>query len=120
MGIYLYLSTGVRTYRADGSWPVKILQTYPVKRQVDKFSGSTGPAPSENLNCPKCFKCLHYTEQHGDRSLIVIRWDPEERFWIWGLLNSGTRWVARIDRGRLQSSAALNRLIVHISGPGNF
>jgi hypothetical protein len=54
------------------------------------------------------------------RSLIGIRWDSEEGFWIWGILNSGTRWVARIDGGRLQSSAAPNRLIINISGPGNF
>src|SRR5215469_17963600 len=30
------------------------------------------------------------------RSLIGVRWDSEEGFWIWGILNSGTRWVARI------------------------
>ncbi|MBV8969197.1 MAG: DNA integrity scanning protein DisA nucleotide-binding domain protein [Verrucomicrobia bacterium] len=53
------------------------------------------------------------------RSLIGVRWVPEEGFWIWGILNSGTRWVARIDGGRLQSSAAPNRLIINISGPGN-
>jgi DisA bacterial checkpoint controller nucleotide-binding len=53
------------------------------------------------------------------RSLIGVRWDPEEGFWIWGILNSGTRWVARIDGGRLQSSAAPNRLMVNVSGPGN-
>ncbi|MGA8657871.1 MAG: putative sensor domain DACNV-containing protein [Chthoniobacterales bacterium] len=53
------------------------------------------------------------------RSLIGIRWDPEEGFWMWGILNSGTRWVARIDGGRLQSSAAPNRLIINVSGPGN-
>jgi hypothetical protein len=53
------------------------------------------------------------------RSLIGVRWDPEEGFWIWGILNSGTRWVARFDGGRLQSSAAPNRLIINVSGPGN-
>ena len=53
------------------------------------------------------------------RSLIAVRWDPEKGFWIWAILNSGTRWVARIDGGRLQSSAAPNRLIINISGPGN-
>src|SRR5271166_4304804 len=53
------------------------------------------------------------------RSLIGVRWDPEEGFWIWGILNSGTRWVARIDGGRLQSSAAPDRLIINVSGPGN-
>jgi DisA bacterial checkpoint controller nucleotide-binding len=53
------------------------------------------------------------------RSLIGVRWDPKEGFWIWGILNSGTRWVARIDGGRLQSPAAPNRLIINVSGPGN-
>jgi hypothetical protein len=53
------------------------------------------------------------------RSLIGVRWDSESGFWIWGILNSGTRWVARIDGGRLQSSAAPNRLVINISGPGN-
>ena len=53
------------------------------------------------------------------RSLIGVRWDSKEGFWIWAILNSGTRWVARIDGGRLQSPAAPNRLIINVSGPGN-
>jgi frataxin-like iron-binding protein CyaY len=53
------------------------------------------------------------------RSLIGIRWDSEEGFRIWAILNSGTRWVARIDGGRLQSSTAPGRLTIHVSGPGN-
>ena len=53
------------------------------------------------------------------RSLIGIRWGSEEGFRIWAILNSGTRWVARIDGGRLQSSAAPDRLIIHLSAPGN-
>jgi hypothetical protein len=48
------------------------------------------------------------------RSLIGVRWDPEEGFRIWGILNSGTRWVVRIDGGRLQSSAAPDRLIINV------
>ena len=53
------------------------------------------------------------------RSLIGVRWHPQEGFWIWAILNSGTRWVTRIDGGRLQSSAAPDRLIIHVGGPGN-
>jgi hypothetical protein len=53
------------------------------------------------------------------RSLIGIRWHPQEGFWIWAIINSGTRWVARTDGGRLQSSAAPDRLIIHVGGPGN-
>jgi DisA bacterial checkpoint controller nucleotide-binding len=52
------------------------------------------------------------------RSLIGVRWCPQTGFWIWAILNSGTRWVARIDGGRLQSPAAPNRLIINVSGPG--
>jgi sensor domain DACNV-containing protein len=53
------------------------------------------------------------------RSLIGVRWDSGEGFRIWAILNSGTRWVARIDGGRLQSPAAPDRLTIHVSGPGN-
>ena len=53
------------------------------------------------------------------RSLVGVRWDPQEGFWIWAILNSGTRWVVRIDGGRLQSPAVPNRLIINVSGPGN-
>jgi hypothetical protein len=53
------------------------------------------------------------------RSLIGVRWHPQEGFWIWAILNSGTRWIARTDGGRLESSAAPQRLIIHVSGPGN-
>jgi hypothetical protein len=48
-----------------------------------------------------------------------VRWDPKEGFWIWAIFNSGTRWVARIDGGRLQSPSGPNRLIINVSGPGN-
>jgi hypothetical protein len=53
------------------------------------------------------------------RSLIGVRWDRKEGSRIWAILNSGTRWVARIDGGRLQSPAVPNRLIVHVNGPGH-
>ena len=53
------------------------------------------------------------------RSLIDIRWHPQEGFSMWGILNSGTRWVSRIDGGRLQSPTAPDRLIINVSGPGN-
>jgi hypothetical protein len=53
------------------------------------------------------------------RSLIGVRWDSQNGFLIWGILNSGVRWVARTDGGRLYSPAAPNRLIINIRGPGN-
>jgi len=53
------------------------------------------------------------------RSLIGVRWDSQNGFLIWGILNSGVRWVARTDGGRLYNPAAANRLIINIRGPGN-
>jgi hypothetical protein len=53
------------------------------------------------------------------RSLIGVRWNSQKGFLIWGILNSGIRWVARTDGGRLYNSAAPDRLIINIRGPGN-
>ena len=53
------------------------------------------------------------------RSLIGVRWDSQNGFLIWGILNSGVRWVARTDGGRLYNPAAPNRLVINIRGPGN-
>jgi len=53
------------------------------------------------------------------RSLIGVRWDSQNGFLIWGILNSGVRWVARTDGGRLYNPVAANRLIINIRGPGN-
>jgi hypothetical protein len=53
------------------------------------------------------------------RSLIGIRWEPDEGFMLWGIINSGTRWVNETDGGRLRSPVIPKRLIIHIRGPGN-
>jgi hypothetical protein len=53
------------------------------------------------------------------RSFIGIRWDPDKGFLLWGIINSGTRWVNETDGGRLRSPAVPERLIIHIRGPGN-
>jgi hypothetical protein len=53
------------------------------------------------------------------RSLIGIRWDPDKGFLLWGIINSGTRWVNETDGGRLRSPVLPKRLIIHIRGPGN-
>ena len=53
------------------------------------------------------------------RSLIGIRWDPDKGFLLWGIINSGTRWINETDGGRLRSPVLPNRLIIHIRGPGN-
>ena len=54
-----------------------------------------------------------------DRSLIGVRWDSDKGFLLWGIINSGTRWVNETDGGRLRSPAVPKRLIIHIRGPGN-
>jgi hypothetical protein len=53
------------------------------------------------------------------RSLIGIRWDSDKGFLLWGIINSGTRWVNETDGGRLRGPAVPKRLIIHIRGPGN-
>ena len=53
------------------------------------------------------------------RSLIGVRWDSDKGFLLWGIINSGTRWVNETDGGRLRSPAVPKRLIIHIRGPGN-
>jgi len=53
------------------------------------------------------------------RSLIGIRWDPDKGFLLWGIINSGTRWINETAGGRLRSPVLPNRLIIHIRGPGN-
>jgi hypothetical protein len=53
------------------------------------------------------------------RSFIGIRWDPNRGFLLWGIINSGTRWVNETDGGRLRSPAVPKCLIIHIRGPGN-
>jgi hypothetical protein len=53
------------------------------------------------------------------RSFIGIRWDPDKGFLLWGIINSGTRWVNETDGGRSRSPAVPERLIIHIRGPGN-
>jgi hypothetical protein len=52
------------------------------------------------------------------RSLIGIRWNPQAGFLLWGIINSGTRWVNETAGGRLPSPAVPNQLIIHIHGPG--
>jgi hypothetical protein len=53
------------------------------------------------------------------RSLIGVRWDPSRGFLIWGIINSGSRWISRTDGGRLRSPVIPNRLIIHVRGPGS-
>jgi hypothetical protein len=53
------------------------------------------------------------------RSLIAVRWGLNQGFLIWGIINSGSRWINRTDGGRLRSPAVPQRLIIHVRGPGS-
>ncbi len=53
------------------------------------------------------------------RSLIGVWWNPQKGFFIWGVINSGSRWINETDGGRLRGPDVPDRLIVHIRGPGN-
>jgi DisA bacterial checkpoint controller nucleotide-binding len=52
------------------------------------------------------------------RSLIAVRWDSKQGFLVWGIVNSGLRWINQTDGGRLRGPVVPNRLIIHIRGPG--
>ena len=52
------------------------------------------------------------------RSLIAVRWDSTQGFLIWGIINSGSRWINQTDGGRLLGPIVPNRLVIHIRGPG--
>jgi hypothetical protein len=52
------------------------------------------------------------------RSLIAVRWDSTQGFLIWGIINSGSRWINQTDGGRLRGPIVPNRLVIHIRGPG--
>src|SRR5580704_8620938 len=36
------------------------------------------------------------------RSLIGVRWDSDRGFLLWGVINSGSRWINQTDGGRLR------------------
>jgi DisA bacterial checkpoint controller nucleotide-binding len=53
------------------------------------------------------------------RTLVGVRWDSNSGFLIWGIINSGSRWINQTDGGRLRSPVVPDRLIIHIRGPGS-
>jgi sensor domain DACNV-containing protein len=91
-----------------------------------ELSDDTGP--------PEGFQVLHLVEERRFReheirrlspsatfyrSLIAVWWNPRKGFFIWGVINSGSRWINETDGGRLRGPDVPDRLIVHIRGPGN-
>jgi len=52
------------------------------------------------------------------RSLLGVRLTSEGEFVIWGLIQTGTRWVSKTDGGRFDGSKIPAALIIQIRGPG--
>ncbi len=52
------------------------------------------------------------------RSLLGVRLTSEGEFVIWGLIQTGTRWVSKTDGGRFDGSKIPPSLIMQIQGPG--
>jgi hypothetical protein len=54
-----------------------------------------------------------------ESSLIGIRHDPEEGLRIWGLINSGTRWIQGFQGGSKVVTPMPDSLVLDITGPGS-
>ncbi|WP_437201264.1 putative sensor domain DACNV-containing protein [Planctomicrobium sp. SH664] len=53
------------------------------------------------------------------RSLLAVEWDNDGLPRIWGVINTGTRWVNRVDGGRMHESPLPDNLVVQIRNPGH-
>jgi hypothetical protein len=53
------------------------------------------------------------------RALIGVRRDGEGGLWIWGLINSGTRWLRDIQGGRRAGAPLPSAPVVHVDAPGS-
>ena len=53
------------------------------------------------------------------RTLIGVRSDGEGGLWIWGLINSGTRWLRDVHGGRRAGAALPPAPVVHVNAPGS-
>ena len=52
------------------------------------------------------------------RSIRGVRLDEEERLTIWGIIQTGTRWVNRVEGGRFDGTPLPPQFVVHILGAG--
>ncbi len=53
-----------------------------------------------------------------ERSIVGVEYSENDEFQIWGIVNSGIRWL-QIERGGVKQSNKLpNSLVVHVGGPG--
>jgi len=53
-----------------------------------------------------------------ERSLIGIEPHPEKGFQIWGLINSGIRWLQQERGGNKKTNRLPEVFVVHVTGPG--
>src|SRR5215213_8126500 len=53
------------------------------------------------------------------RTLIGVRQDGEGTLWIWGLINSGTRWLRDVQGGRRAGAPLPPVPVVHANAPGS-
>lgn len=82
---------------------------------------------------PAGFHVLHFTEPRPFtaqeirklapaasyfRSMLGVHYSPAHGAAIWGLVESGARWVNRADGGRFQGVPLPYRFVVHVLGPG--
>ena len=54
-----------------------------------------------------------------ESSLIGVRHDPAARLQIWGLINSGTRWIQAFRGGSKEITPMPDSLVLDIKGPGS-
>ncbi|MGI6656957.1 MAG: putative sensor domain DACNV-containing protein [Desulfobulbus sp.] len=55
---------------------------------------------------------------HFDRSLIAIEQHPDRGFQIWGLINSGIRWLQEERGGHKKTNTLPDSFVIHVNGPG--
>lgn len=53
-----------------------------------------------------------------ERSLVGVEYTAQEELHIWGVINSGARWMQSERGGAQQSNRLPDSLVVHINGPG--
>ncbi len=52
------------------------------------------------------------------RSLLGVHEDPDKGLSIWGIIETGTRWVNRVDGGRFDGAPLPPHFVAHILGAG--
>ncbi|WP_051309479.1 putative sensor domain DACNV-containing protein [Desulfogranum japonicum] len=53
-----------------------------------------------------------------ERSLVGVSFTPQTGFQIWGIINSGKRWLQSERGGSKKSNKLPEALVIHVNGPG--